>query len=535
VDKVAGILRANDEKIADLESRASRAEMTAVPEKTLNVSPASSVAELKNETAKKTALTLELQEKNIELSTKLQEREKELADAQNAIQSLRTELASLKGDSDGRTEELRQLSDRLEELDSSASRKATALTEQKENLSRFTKQLNTFESQIADLKSLIARKDAALEKQDNFILGLEEKMQRLDTQRASLQEENDFLKVQLASLQGTPTTSPANRDTIITLKQAIAERDEKINEIGGENRRLSAMIKIYESQTRTGIRTPVRQAAAPAVNAAVRQEELDQTMDQQENAALIKNLQEELAVRDKALAAAQAMVAEFELKSSAGEVKQDAMKNVIEKRDDQVASVEKELEQAKADLTKATAEIAQLRELQNKLFISENRLKDSGRDMDDLKMEVAQVRDELRKAHESMAKKDVALSKMERERTSLQDEIAHKPMSLKRYQEKMKAYIWKTTQDIRDLKNKVKEIEKRLADKNSEISKLQQKIQQQSVGSSAAGNAPNGQAKTEGKNNTTQNGNSGCLLQCEDQQKTSGDMSGCLLNCVPQK
>jgi DNA repair exonuclease SbcCD ATPase subunit len=291
------------------------------------------------------------------------------------------------------------------------------------------------------------------------------------------------------------------------------------------------MIGIYEARSRAG----VIPAASPVVDEATRQSQLSLALDEQEKSALIKNLQAELAARDQALAAAQAQVAEIELKSSASEAKKEAMKNVIDKRDDEMLKLKSELGLAKEDLAKATAEVARLRDVQNQLFVAENKLKDSGREADDLRLEITQVRDLLRAASEDSVKKDITVSRLESEKARLEKALAQKTEPLTSYQEKMKAFTWKTAQDRRRLENELTKVKGRLAERTAEMSQLQKKMRDLSAQNAEAIKKQEDRTVTGEKKGSPFSDTTGCLLHCEEQQKTAGDASGCLLECQPQK
>jgi chromosome segregation ATPase len=527
VDKIESLLRINDQKIAELESRTSRADMLTSENAISGIDKNSSLEALKEAVSKKTALTLDLQQKNAELTARLMAREKELAETQKAIQTLKMEAMTIKGGTSDREAVLT----RLTELDNAASRKATALTEQKENLNRFAGRIGSFESQIAELNKTIADKDKKLDEQENFILLLEERTQLLDNQRLWLQAENDRMISELKALEADASAMPPNEKLIVALRKEIAQSDAKLKAVIGENKRLIAMIEIYQERSRNGVKPVV----SPVMDEAARQDQLNVALNDQEKSTLIKNLREELADQDQALAAAQARVAEIELKSSAGEVKKEALKTVIDKRDDEMLRLKSELDLAKKDLAKVNAEAAQLRDAQNRLFVAENQLKDSGREADDLRMEIAQVRELLRAASEASVKKDVALSRLENEKARLEKLLNEDPKQLAGYQNRMKAYTWKSTQDIHKLKNELANVKERLAERTAEISNLQKKIQGLSRQTTETIKKQKDGAATGEKKDSSFGDTTGCLLHCEDQQKTSGDTSGCLLECLPQK
>ena len=474
VGKLEALLRANDQKIAELESRSSRMTMQTSERE-------AAVAD------KKTTLTMDLQQQNAGLKTALADREKDLTDARKAIQALKSEAGSLKAGTTDRGADLKKLEDRLAELDNAASRKATALTEQKDSLARVSSRLDRMERQIEDLNQTIAdknvqlqsdklelvAKDKKLYSQDNTILELEEKAQLLDRQRLRLQEENQRLTAELHSVPSGASATPMDARTIASLQAAIAERDARIKTIISENRRLLAMIRIYEARSRAG----AIPAASPAVDEASRQDQLNTVLEAEEKATLIKSLQDELADREKALTAAQTKVADIELQSSASEIKKQAMKNVIDKRDDDLLKLKSELDLAYQNLAQRNAEVAQLRDVQNKLFVAETQVKDSTREAGDLRMEITQVREVLRATNEDLAKREVVVSRLEAEKKGLTKALARKTEPLTKYQDKMKAFTWKTAQEQRALKNELAKVKAHLTERNAEIASLQKKIQ----------------------------------------------------------
>jgi chromosome segregation ATPase len=99
----------------------------------------------------------------------------------------------------------------------------------------------------------------------------------------------------------------------------------------------------------------------------------------------------------------------------------------------------------------------------------------------------------------------------------------------------MKAYTWKSTQDIHKLKNELANVKERLAERTAEISNLQKKIQGLSRQTTETIKKQKDGAATGEKKDSSFGDTTGCLLHCEDQQKTSGHTSGCLLECLPQK